>query len=562
MALPSNIDFAVRATDGLPTLLISEASKSYPKPDGIKFTYGTAGVRTKGDVLESTCFRLALISALRSKRMGGKVVGMMVTASHNPEPDNGLKAVDPRGEMLASNWEPYCTEAANALTDEELFAVLQRLIKADSINLQTPAVVVYAHDTRPSSPKLVKAIEAGLAAIGAEGRNGGLLTTPQLHYLVKAYNTQSTPDPYGEPTEEGYYKKLADAFQRAIADKPATSPLTVDCANGVGAISLQRFQKYLPASALQVRALRTSIDTAGALNNGCGADHVKTKQALPSGFEKEVAEGERLCSFDGDADRIVYYYLNGHASQKESFRLLDGDRIAALVADYISELVKRAGIADEIKIGCVQTAYANGGSTKYLSQRVPVVCTSTGVKHLHHAAESFDVGVYFEANGHGTVLFSDSAQSLIRGKISSSSPQGDSQSALSQLSNLIDLINQTVGDALSDMLLVEVVLRQRDWEPAHWDSLYTDLPNKLLKVIVPDRALFTTTDADRKLVTPDGLQQEIDKLVGKYLEGRSFVRPSGTEDCVRVYAEARIQQEMEELANKVAKLVTDAAKNA
>lgn len=30
----------------------------------------------------------------------------------------------------------------------------------------------------------------------------------------------------------------------------------------------------------------------------------------------------------------------------------------------------------------------------------------TGVKHLHHAAEEFDIGVYFEANGHGTVLFS------------------------------------------------------------------------------------------------------------------------------------------------------------
>lgn len=130
--------------------------------------------------------------------------------------DNGLKAVDPRGEMLASSWEPYCSEAANAQTDEELFAVLQKLIKADSIDLQTPAVVVYAHDTRPSSPRLVKAIEAGLAAMGAEARNGGLLTTPQLHYLVKAYNTQGTNDPYGEPTEEGYYKKLADAFQRAV----------------------------------------------------------------------------------------------------------------------------------------------------------------------------------------------------------------------------------------------------------------------------------------------------------------------------------------------------------
>lgn len=39
----------------------------------------------RGAVLESVCYRIALISALRSKRLGGKTVGLMVTASHNPE---------------------------------------------------------------------------------------------------------------------------------------------------------------------------------------------------------------------------------------------------------------------------------------------------------------------------------------------------------------------------------------------------------------------------------------------------------------------------------------------
>ena len=32
---------------------------------------------------------------------------------------------------------------------------------------------------------------------------------------------------------------------------------------------------------------------------------------------------------------------------------------------------------------------------------------ASGVKHLHEAAHRlFDIGIYFEANGHGTVLFS------------------------------------------------------------------------------------------------------------------------------------------------------------
>lgn len=28
------------------------------------------------------------------------------------------------------------------------------------------------------------------------------------------------------------------------------------------------------------------------------------------------------------------------------------------------------------------------------------------MKHLHAAAHKFDIGIYFEANGHGTVIFS------------------------------------------------------------------------------------------------------------------------------------------------------------
>jgi len=60
------------------------------------------------------------------------------------------------------------------------------------------------------------------------------------------------------------------------------------------------------------------------------------------------------------------------------------------------------------QVGVVQTAYANGASTRYLvGLGLTVAGTCTGVKHLHAAAEAFDVGIYFEANGHGTVLFGE-----------------------------------------------------------------------------------------------------------------------------------------------------------
>ncbi|KAJ1951435.1 hypothetical protein IWQ62_006427, partial [Dispira parvispora] len=188
--------------------------------------------------------------------------------------------------------------------------------------------------------------------------------------------------------------------------------------------------------------------------------------------------------------------------------------------------------------------------------QVPVTCAKTGVKHLHHEAEKFDIGVYFEANGHGTVLFNHPATQAINKAQARSPAQAE---ALEQLKALVDLINQTVGDAFSDMLLVEVILTHRQWSPTQWDHAYTDLPNRLVKVVVEDRTIFKTTNADTILVEPARLQDRINDLVAKYRCGRSFVRPSGTEDVVRVYAEAANRHECDQLAFKVAGLVFDQA---
>lgn len=114
--------------------------------------------------------------------------------------------------------------------------------------------------------------------------------------------------------------------------------------------------------------------------------------------------------------------------------------------------------------------------------------------------------------------------------------------AAKRLLQTIDVINETVGDAISDMFLVEIVLQSNGWDVKDWYNLYTDLPNLQKKISVADRSIITTTDAERKVVTPEGLQTGIDGIVAKYPNGRSFVRPSGTEDIVRVYAEAATKE--------------------
>jgi phosphoacetylglucosamine mutase len=96
----------------------------------------------------------------------------------------------------------------------------------------------------------------------------------------------------------------------------------------------------------------------------------------------------------------------------------------------------------------------------------------------------------------------------------------------------------------------------RGWSVVEWDACYTDLPNRMLKVSVADRHAITTADAERRCVTPAGLQDAIDAAVAGYDRGRSFVRPSGTEDIVRVYAEAGTREAADALAAEVAGLVS------
>ncbi|GAA5864194.1 hypothetical protein JCM8547_001288 [Rhodosporidiobolus lusitaniae] len=531
---------------------IVQGANAHPRPAGITYAYGTAGFRADAEILDSVFYRVGLLAVLRSKKLGGKTIGVMVTASHNPENDNGVKVVDPMGEMLHSSWESFATLLANAETPDALVQTLSHIVQTAEIDLSVPAKVVYGYDTRPSCRKLVASLVDGFNAVGAQQVNAGLVTTPMLHYLVRCYNTAGTPDAYGEPTIEGYYKKLATAYTTLAKGRDLLPALTVDCANGVGAPKLKEFVSLVGTDILPLRTVRDDHTLRGNLNLNCGADFVKTKQQAPKNVE--LVPWQRYCSFDGDADRIVYYY----GDDKGVFHLLDGDKIAGLAGGFIMELVKEAGL--DVKVGVVQTAYANGASTKYLSEvlGVPVTCVPTGVKHLHHAAESYDIGVYFEANGHGTVLFSPSTLSLIRSH--TPSPSSPTQrAALSNLLALTDLINQTVGDALSDMLLVETVLLHRQWSAAQWDAAYSDYPNRLVKVLVQDRYAFTTTDAERKVEKPEGLQGKIEEAVGKVEGGRSFVRPSGTEDCVRVYAEAKTREAADALAQTVAGIVFELA---
>lgn len=119
---------------------------------------------------------------------------------------------------------------------------------------------------------------------------------------------------------------------------------------------------------------------------------------------------------DGDADRLVYFYVPSSKGCSD-IELVDGDKILSLFAIFIKEQLstlskergETTGSNYQARLGVVQTAYANGASTDFLKKLgLEVIFTPTGVKYLHEKAAELDIGIYFEANGHGTILFSES----------------------------------------------------------------------------------------------------------------------------------------------------------
>ena len=207
---------------------------------------------------------------------------------------------------------------------------------------------------------MAKAAIAGVQALGGNVTDSGILTTPQCHYIVRSLNS-----PYGEPTESGYYSKFSKAYIDLVGPflkNSAPTKLVLDAANGVGAEKMRRLAEAIGTKYLNVTVINDGNAPGAVLNHKCGSDHVKVTQSAPLNVTPDASV--RFASVDGDADRLVCFYFD--AGNK--FHLLDGDKIAGLCARFLGGLAKAAGLT--LKIGIVQTAYANGSSTQYLSQKL------------------------------------------------------------------------------------------------------------------------------------------------------------------------------------------------
>ena len=483
----------------------------------------------------------------------------------------------PAQGMLEVSWEAHATVLANA-SDEGVQSALDDIAKAVGVSASTGGGrVLVARDTRPHSQRLSSLALEGAAHTGdCTAEDHGLLTTPQLHHIVRHTNGEDGAGPHVGPaawaSEAGYYEMIVSAYSKLVPRSlTSRTPLWVDCACGIGAPQLAKLGERLGGHVPITLANRVG---EGELNADCGAEFVQKGRKAPRGLESAAAAAgvERACSVDGDADRIVFHYwrrsgftapaaaaylkANGvesaiaaaiaavardqpadpvaHIGRQllqsrpagsgggggdgdgwgvhgvDEWRLLDGDKIAALFASFLCVELTALALVPALSMAVVQTAYANGASGAYIrSLGVPTRLAKTGVKHVHHVAIEYDVSVYFEANGHGestgtppewprprpsppcrsrcqpasprtarvdalpillpradwrvchvsgTLLLSDKAMSAIHSAREAARASNDATklAAADRILAARQLVNQAIGDAISDLLLVEV----------------------------------------------------------------------------------------------------------
>ncbi len=262
---------------------IAAASEKHARAASFLPSYGTAGFRAEASLLDSTVFRCGLLTAARSLALHGKACGLMITASHNPEQDNGVKIVEPDGGMLvpvspcaqdplacmamgctrylppcahrhlaspmpiqhSQAWEAFATELARASDDREVARLVQRLLDAidpeaappSASHAPAPAVVLLGCDTRPSAARLVAAARAGVEALAGVPTPAsqplvldlGQVTTPQLHFQVVAFNGA----PFASaPPLAGYFDELLGGFAELARAPPLVAAAATASAQG------------------------------------------------------------------------------------------------------------------------------------------------------------------------------------------------------------------------------------------------------------------------------------------------------------------------------------------
>ncbi|MEA2306023.1 MAG: phosphoglucosamine mutase [Solirubrobacteraceae bacterium] len=424
---------------------------------------------------------------------------------------------------------------AGQVLSAELALALGRAVTHEAGG-ERPQVLVI-RDTRESGEMLEAGLAAGVTSAGGDVLLGGVLPTPAAPLLIGRYGfdvaavISASHNPYRDNGIKFFGRdgfKLSDATELAIEARleapPAPAPAAVGrvrTLHGTQEDYLRELERRFDG--LDLSGVDVVLDCANGathrvapeifrrlgaqptvmadapdgrnINAGCGSTHV---DALA---ERVVAGGHDLgFAFDGDGDRLLAVDRTG--------TVVDGDELIALAALHLR------GQGRLNQDGVAVTVMTNYGFHAAMERAgLQIATTKVGDRY-----------VLEELRARGWTL-------------------GGEQSG-----HIIDMGFVPSGDGIASALLTLEALAGADLADRH---AMTKLPQTLVNVAVGDR--------DAAMANPEVLaavDAEQAALAGR---GRVLVRPSGTEQLVRVMVEAPTAEEAHAVCARLVALVEQAA---
>jgi phosphoglucosamine mutase len=431
---------------------------------------------------------------------------------------------------------------ANAdLTPELALAVASaaaRVLVAHDASHRPVAVV--GRDPRASGEMLEAAVVAGLAAAGADVLRVGVLPTPAVAFLTGFYGADlgvvlsashnpmpdngiklfargghKLPDEIEAEIEAavekgtdtrpigaavGRLRSGDEAAERYLAHLLGAAPARLDGLHVVvdcahGAASFAAPEAYRRAGA-RVTAIAASPDGLN-INDGVGSTHLDGLVAAV-----RAAGADLGIAHDGDADRCLAVDADGG--------IVDGDQILAMCA------LSLRGAGQLRNDTVVATVMSNLGFHHAMRDAgIEVITTAVGDRYVLEALRAKGLSLGGEQSGH--LVFMDAATT------------GDG------LLTALHLMGRMAGTGRPLRELAAVVQR---------------LPQVLLNVRVTDKAAVASSSAVSAAVGEAAAELND--------RGRVLLRPSGTENLVRVMVEADTQEHADEVAHRLARVVEQA----
>ncbi|WP_327112746.1 phosphoglucosamine mutase [Nocardia sp. NBC_01730] len=364
-------------------------------------------------------------------------LGVMISASHNPMPDNGIKIFAAGGHKLD-----------------------------DAIEDRIEALITENAPFRPTGDGIGRVRNASGA------RDHGLVI-PDLYSVAG--------------THERYVEHLVEATGQDLSGLT----VVVDCAHGAAAEVGPAAYREAGATVIAINAEPDGLN----INDGCGSTHLDQVRAavLTHGADLGLAH-------DGDADRCLAVDAEGN--------VVDGDAILAILALAMHEAGELAANT------LVATVMSNLG--------------------LHIAMRSAGITVRTTAVGDRYVL-----EELRRGGYT----LGGEQSG-----HVVFPRYGTTGDGILTGLRLMARMTETARTLADLAGVLQTVPQILVNVSVSDKSVVATAPEVRDAVL------EAERILGD--SGRVLLRPSGTEELVRVMVEATDLAQARQLADDLAKRVS------